>query len=85
MRIIQQTESSFAQNHEPFFNSIDPKRTLAAQDCCCANWPLNPISRVACNELSLARGLVNLLKEKNTGTSAIRMTQRVPVLTLLRR
>src|SRR6516165_4970209 len=43
--------------------------------------PLNPISLVACNELSLARGLVNLLKEKNTGTSAIRMTQRVPVLT----
>ena len=33
---------------------------------------------LACNELSLARSLVNLLKEKNTGTSAIRMTQRVP-------
>jgi adenylate cyclase len=24
----------------------DPKRTLAAQDCCRANWPRNPISPV---------------------------------------
>jgi len=25
----------------------DPKRTWAAQDCCHANWPMNPISPVA--------------------------------------
>jgi len=28
LRIIQQTESSFAQNHESFFNNIDPKQTF---------------------------------------------------------
>src|SRR5262249_1882537 len=32
----------------------DPKRTWAAEDCCCANWPLNPISPVSnpcCNHI----------------------------------
>jgi hypothetical protein len=28
-------------------SAFDPKRTWAAQDCCCANSPLNPISLVA--------------------------------------
>jgi hypothetical protein len=27
-RIPQQTESLFTENHEPFFNSIDPERRL---------------------------------------------------------
>jgi hypothetical protein len=30
---LQCTESLFAENHEPFFNSIDPKRRFAAQEC----------------------------------------------------
>jgi len=28
-------------------SAFDPKRTSAAQNCCCATWSLNPISSVA--------------------------------------
>jgi hypothetical protein len=34
---LQQTESLFAENHEHFFNAIDPTETYASLDCCCAN------------------------------------------------
>jgi hypothetical protein len=30
----QATESLFAENHEHFFNSIDPQETLTAKFCC---------------------------------------------------
>jgi len=32
-RISQPTESLFAENHEPFFNNIDPQRRFAAVKC----------------------------------------------------
>jgi hypothetical protein len=33
---LQQTESLFAENHEHFFNAIDPTETWAAQEFCSA-------------------------------------------------
>jgi hypothetical protein len=40
------TESLFAENHEHFFNSIDPSETLAASDFCIPNRPLPSVSQV---------------------------------------
>jgi hypothetical protein len=34
-RIPQQTESLFTENHEPFFNSIDPSRTWSVRRTTC--------------------------------------------------
>jgi hypothetical protein len=33
-RIPWQTESLFAENHEAFFNSIDPELPLGTRNCC---------------------------------------------------
>jgi hypothetical protein len=38
-RIPWQTESLFAENHEAFFNSIDPKETLWTANYCIARGP----------------------------------------------
>jgi len=50
-------------------SAFDPKRTLAGQDCCCANWPLSPISPVAnpcCNRVLF--GVVPAFGEGNATT-----------------
>jgi putative tryptophan/tyrosine transport system substrate-binding protein len=54
-------------------SAFELKRTLGAQDCCCATWPLNPIPLVANPCCNYAVGVVLSLEE---GDATTRFHQR---------
>src|SRR5262249_53668197 len=72
-------------------SAFDPKRTLAAQNCCCAIWPLTPISSLAnpcCNHqlaAELVSSNVDLIVTHTTPGSlaAKRATTTIPIVIAL--